>query len=533
MRVIIAPDKFKGTLTAPQAAAAMAAGWRDADPRAEIDQVPVADGGEGTLDALVAALGGERRRARVTGPLGDPVDAEYGLATTEEGVVAIVEMAQASGLRLVSEARRDPRRATTRGTGELILEACRHRPSRLLIGVGGSATNDAGAGMAQALGVRLLDETGRDLPSGGAALRSLARVDLRGLHPSVRDLDVVVICDVDNPLVGPSGASATYGPQKGAMPRDVADLEEALGHFAAVAHRDVGIDLRHLPRAGAAGGLGAGLLAFLGARLRPGFEVVADVIGLRARLAAAEVAVTGEGRYDLQTARGKAPGGVLRLAAEAGCRTVLIAGQVEEGSDPPAEVVYSLSDRGGSEGALARAEELVREAAGDAARTIMAGGAVARTKAVERVREAAARLGLELDVREFPEGPKTAADAARAVGCEVGQIVKSLVFVAGSEPFVALTSGPNRADTARLSELMGGRPVRRATPDEAREATGFSIGGTPPFGHPRPLQMFVDRDLLAHDVVWAAAGTPQSVFPISPADLVAVTEARGADFKER
>ncbi|MGH2724759.1 MAG: glycerate kinase [Actinomycetota bacterium] len=372
MRVVAAPDKFKGTLSAPEAARAVAAGWRDADPRAEVDEVPVADGGEGTLDALLAALGGDRYRVRVTGPLGDPVDASYGVARTPEGLVAIVEMAQASGLRLVSERRRDPLRATTRGTGDLILEACRHRPDRVMVGVGGSATNDAGAGMAQALGVRLLDEAGRDLPPGGAALRRLARIDVRGLHPAVRDAEVVVICDVDNPLVGPVGASAVYGPQKGANPRDVADLDEALAHFAAVANRDLGIDLRHIPRTGAAGGLGAGLLAFLGARLRPGFDVVAGLLDLRRRLEGADVAVTGEGRYDRQTERGKAPSGLLGLAVEAGCRTVLIAGQVDPGGDPPADLVYSLAERAGTEAALARPGDLVRDAAREAAETLLA-----------------------------------------------------------------------------------------------------------------------------------------------------------------
>jgi glycerate kinase len=372
VRVVVAPDKFKGTLTAPEAAASMAAGWREADPRAEVEEVPVADGGEGTLDALLAALGGNHHRVRVTGPLGDPVEAAYGLAPTHDGPVAVVEMAQASGLRLVSERRRDAFRATTRGTGELILEACRRRPRRVLIGVGGSATNDAGAGMAQALGVRLLDEAGHELPPGGAALRRLARIDARALDRSVRDADVVVICDVDNPLVGPMGASAVYGPQKGASVRDVADLEEALAHFAAVVHRDLGIDLRHLPRGGAAGGLAAGLLAFLGARLRPGFEVVADVLDLRHRLAGAEAALTGEGRYDRQSERGKAPAGVLRLAAEAGCRTVLIAGQVEEGVHPPADLVYSLVERVGAKAALDRAGDTVRRAAREAAGTILA-----------------------------------------------------------------------------------------------------------------------------------------------------------------
>jgi glycerate 2-kinase len=370
MRVVVAPDKFKGTLTAREAARAVAEGWLSVDRKAEIEEVPIADGGEGTLDALLAALDGRLERLPATGPLGDPVIAEYGLADTPAGLLAIVEMARASGLELLSEQRRDPLRATTYGTGELIVEACRRRPRRLLVCIGGSATNDAGAGMAQALGIRLLDAEGRDLPPGGAALPGLARIDLGGLEQSVRGVEVVVATDVHNPLVGPQGASVVYGPQKGASPEDVARLDQALGHFAAVVHRDLGIDLRHEPGAGAAGGLGAGLLAFLGARLRPGFEVVAEILRLPERLEAAGVAVTGEGKYDAQTGFGKAPAGLLRLARGARCRTVLIAGRIEEGADPPADMVYSLAERAGPDEAMARASELVIEAAAEAAKAI-------------------------------------------------------------------------------------------------------------------------------------------------------------------
>jgi glycerate kinase len=367
MRVVVAPDKFKGTLSAKDAADALAEGWRRADPRAHVEQVPIADGGEGTLDALVAALDGHRERGRVRGPLGDPADADYGLARSRGELVAIVEMARASGLALVSEQRRDPLRATTFGTGELIRAACAHRPRLLLVCIGGSATNDAGAGMAQALGIRLLDAEGRDLPPGGAALARLAGIDLSGLDPRVRDVEVLVATDVRNPLTGPRGASAVYGPQKGASADDVARLDQALGHFAAVVHRDLGIDLRHEPGAGAAGGLGAGLMAFLGARLRPGFEVVAELLHLRERLEDADVAVTGEGEFDEQTAYGKAPGGLLRLAGEAGCRTVLVAGRVERGIEPPADLVYSLVERVGEREAMSRPREALVDVGADAA----------------------------------------------------------------------------------------------------------------------------------------------------------------------
>jgi glycerate kinase len=368
MRVLVAPDKFKGTLTAAEAARAISAGWRWGDPGAEVVEVPVADGGEGTLESLVAALGGRTERVRVTGPLGDPVDADFGLVGGE-GLTAVVEMATASGLRLISEGRRDPMRATTAGTGELILAAARHRPKLMIVCIGGSATNDGGAGMVQALGAHLRDEAGRDLPPGGAALRRLASIDTTLIAPEVRDMDIVVATDVESPLTGPHGASAVYGPQKGASPEQVSMLDEGLRHFAAVILRDLGLDVRDVPGAGAAGGLGAGLIAFLGARVRPGFEVVADAVGLAERLEAAEVAVTGEGRYDAQTERGKAPAGVLRMAREAGCRAVLIAGEVADGVRPDAGLVYSLAERAGSvEGAMSRAELLLEEAAADAAR---------------------------------------------------------------------------------------------------------------------------------------------------------------------
>jgi glycerate kinase len=367
VRVVIAPDKFKGTLTAPQAAGALAAGWRRGDPRAEVEEVPVADGGDGTLDTLLTALRGERHGLQVTGPLGDPVSAEYGLAQTREGVLAIVEMARASGLALLDQDRRDPLRASTFGTGELILAACRHQPTRLVVCVGGSATNDGGAGAAQALGVRLLDERAEDLPPGAEALERLARIDATALHPSVRGIRVTVATDVDNPLTGPRGASAVFGPQKGASEEDVALLDRALGHLAAVIHRDLGIDVRHVQGGGAAGGLGAGLMAFLGARLRPGFDLVAEVLDLPARLHGADVAVTGEGRFDRQSEGGKAPARLLEMAREARCRSILIAGEIEEGLSPPADLVYSLAVRAGLEAALTRPGELLEEAAADAA----------------------------------------------------------------------------------------------------------------------------------------------------------------------
>jgi glycerate kinase len=374
MHVVVAPDKFEGTLSAKEAAAALATGWRRADRGADVKEIPVADGGKGTLEALLDAMGGRREVVRVTGPLGDPVEADYGLVDAPGGLTAVVEMARASGLALVSEARRDPMRATTRGTGELIAAACRHGPSRAIVCIGGSATNDGGGGMAQALGIRLLDEEDGDLPPGGAALRRLARIDASGLDRAVRGVDVVVASDVDNPLTGPRGASAVYGPQKGATLAQVQRLDQALGHLAAVIHRDLGLDVRDVPGAGAAGGLGAGLIAFLGGRIRPGFEVVAGALDLERRLLDADVVITGEGKYDAQSERGKAPAGVLRLAREAGCRTVLVAGQVEEGAEPPADLIFDLASRAGLDAALHRARELVEDAASEAAAAVRAEG---------------------------------------------------------------------------------------------------------------------------------------------------------------
>ena len=365
MRVLVAPDKFKGTMTAAEAAEAIAGGWRRADPKAEVVEVPLADGGEGTLDALVAALGGERHRMSVSGPLGDPVEAEYALVEAPEGRLGVVEMARASGLQLLSESRRDPSRTTTLGTGELIRAACEQGARRVLVCIGGSATNDGGAGMAQALGIRLLDGQGRDVRPGGAALLDLARIDMSGLDPSVKTAGFLVATDVDNPLVGPHGASAVYGPQKGASPEDVDLLDRALRHFAAIVHRDLGLDVRDTPGAGAAGGLGGGLIAFLGAKLRPGVEVVMDAVHLRERLQSADLAVTGEGAFDEQSLHGKAPAGVLRTAADLGVPAIVLCGRAEVA--PEHVRVFSLVERFGEEPALSRGRELLKELAAEVA----------------------------------------------------------------------------------------------------------------------------------------------------------------------
>jgi glycerate kinase len=366
MRVLIAPDKFRGTLNARQAAEAVAAGWRRVRPHDELDLAPMADGGEGTMAALVAALGGVVVRATVHGPRGDPVRAAFGVAGSAGGRVAIVEMASASGLGLLSDERRDPRRTSSRGTGELIRAALDHAPERLIVGLGGSATNDGGAGMAQALGAQMLDRGGREIGGGGAALVDLDRIVVRDLDLRLAAVRFVAASDVDNPLTGPAGASAVYCPQKGASAEDVVLLDRALGHLAAIAERDLGVDLRDEPGAGAAGGMGFGLMAFLGARVRPGVDVVAEALGLSARMAEADLVITGEGRLDAQSLRGKVPAGVLRLATELSVPALVVCGEVEEGLAVDVPVV-SLVGRFGRDAALGDArrslERLVEEVA--------------------------------------------------------------------------------------------------------------------------------------------------------------------------
>lgn len=333
MRVVIAPDSFKGSLSAAGVAEALARGVRRAWPTAQVTTLPVADGGEGWVETMVRATGGRLISCRVTGPLGEPVEAQYGLFDQDGQGVAVIEMAAASGLTLVPPERRDPRLTTTRGTGELIRDALDRGARRLLVGIGGSATNDGGAGMAQALGVRLLDEAGNDLPPGGAALARLARVDLGGLDPRLAQVEVVVACDVDNPLTGERGASAVYGPQKGATPEMVQELDAALAHYADVVEGVLGRSIRNTPGAGAAGGLGFGLMAFAGARLQRGIDLALDTLQADRHFAGASLVITGEGRVDRQTLHGKVPFGVAQRAKARGIPVVAVGGSI--GPLPP------------------------------------------------------------------------------------------------------------------------------------------------------------------------------------------------------
>ncbi len=326
MKIVIAPDSFKNCLPSQKVCQAIGEGLRAAIPTAQIESVPMADGGEGTVDALVAATGGRRVPIQVTGPLGTPVDAFYGILG--DGVTAVVEMASAAGLHLVPPEKRDPTKTTTYGVGELIRSALQQGCRRIIVGVGGSATNDGGAGMAQALGVRLLDTSGNDLPFGGACLLRLASIDLSGRDPLVSQATFIVACDVVNPLTGPTGASVVYGPQKGATPDQVRLLDRALRHYARVIREQTGKEVETVPGAGAAGGLAAGLLAFCDARLQKGVELVMDVVELGRRIQECDLVITGEGKLDEQTVFGKVPFGVAQVAKKFGKPVIAIAGQV-------------------------------------------------------------------------------------------------------------------------------------------------------------------------------------------------------------
>ncbi|TFZ52711.1 glycerate kinase [Serratia proteamaculans] len=327
-KVVIAPDSFKESLSAMEVAEAIERGFRQIYPQVQYVKLPMADGGEGTVDSMVAATGGEIVRVEVTGPLGQPVSAFYGLLG--EGETAVIEMAAASGLHLAPNGQRDPRITTSYGTGELILAALERGVKAIILGIGGSATNDGGAGMMQALGARLLDDQQQPLPPGGAALARLAQIDLSGVDPRLQQVSVTAACDVDNPLCGPHGASAVFGPQKGATPEMVAQLDAALNHFGRLLQQATGREVLNAPGAGAAGGMGAALLGMLDARLRPGIEIVIETLRLEEALRDACLVITGEGRLDSQSIHGKTPIGVARVAKHYGLPVIGIAGSLSK-----------------------------------------------------------------------------------------------------------------------------------------------------------------------------------------------------------
>ncbi len=334
MKIVIAPDSFKECLTAAQVAQKIEDGMRQVFPDAEYVQVPVADGGEGTLQSLVDATKGRFIEVTVTGPLGEPVAAKFGLLG--DGDTAMIEMAQASGIELVRPENRDPLVATTFGTGELIRAALDQNVRHFIVGIGGSATNDGGAGMLQALGAKLLDDNGQELAHGGAALANLARIDLSAMDARLNECTFISACDVSNPLTGPNGASAIFGPQKGATPAMVDQLDNALRNYATVIERDLGIAVDQVAGAGAAGGMGAALLGFLKAELKPGIDMVMEAVSLAEHVKGADLVITGEGRIDGQTAQGKTPVGVARIAKVENIPVIALAGSVGDG----VEAVY-------------------------------------------------------------------------------------------------------------------------------------------------------------------------------------------------
>lgn len=329
MKIVIAPDSFKDSLIAQGVADAIAVGLAQVWPDAQLLKCPMADGGEGTVESILAACEGQLRRTKVRGPLGNTVDAAWGWLPHNH--TAIIEMAEASGLQLVAPGQRDACVSSTYGTGELIRAALDAGAQRVILAIGGSATNDGGAGALQALGVKLLDAQGQSLAPGGLALAQLARIDLDELDPRLAAVRFDIAADVDNPLCGPHGASAIFGPQKGASPRQVEQLDSALGHFADHCAQVLRKDVRDEPGSGAAGGLGFAAKAFLGAQFQAGVEVVAELVGLAEAVQGADLVITGEGRFDAQTLRGKTPFGVARIARQQGVPVIVIAGTLGEG----------------------------------------------------------------------------------------------------------------------------------------------------------------------------------------------------------
>jgi glycerate kinase len=372
VRICVAPDKFKGSLSAPEVARIIAGGLRRWLPDAQLDVVPVADGGDGTAQTIVAALGGRFVPATVTGPDGRPVKAAYGLIGES---TAVIELAQASGLALVGAGRNDPMTATTAGTGELIAAAIDAGARRIILAIGGSATNDAGSGALAALGAGFFDADGKRLEPGGAALARLDRIDTSALEQRLHGVTIEIASDVANPLCGPGGASAVYGPQKGASPAQVRALDAALRKFAAVVREAAGVDIADVPGAGAAGGVGGGFLGLAHATLRPGAQLVLELVDFPKHLEGAALVVTGEGKLDRQTLSGKAPYAVAQAAKQKGVPAVALAGTVECSPQEldEAGICAALSIVSGPmslDDALRNAEKLLGNAAEMLARTL-------------------------------------------------------------------------------------------------------------------------------------------------------------------
>lgn len=326
MKVVIAIDSLKGSLSSMEAGMAIKDGILAAKPDAEVIVKPLADGGEGTTDALIEGMNGERIDLTVTGPMHTPVDAYYGYL--KDTNTAVMEMASAAGITLVPDSEKNPLLATSYGVGEMINDAIQRGCRNFIIGIGGSVTNDGGIGMLKALGVRFLDENGKDAGEGGQALAKVARIDISGMNPLLKECHIQVACDVNNPLCGENGSTYVYGPQKGVTEDMKKTLDEAMAHFARVTSETLENDYLNTPGAGAAGGLGYAFLAYTGAALTPGIELILDAVGLEEELSGADVVVTGEGRLDFQTAMGKAPVGVARLAKKYNAKVIAFAGSV-------------------------------------------------------------------------------------------------------------------------------------------------------------------------------------------------------------
>lgn len=326
MKVVIAIDSLKGSLSSMEAGMAIKDGILAAKPDAEVIVKPLADGGEGTTDALIEGMNGERIDLTVTGPMHTPVDAYYGYL--KDTNTAVMEMASAAGITLVPDSEKNPLLATSYGVGEMINDAIQRGCRNFIIGIGGSVTNDGGIGMLKALGVRFLDENDEDAGEGGQALAKVARIDVSGMNPLLKECHIQVACDVNNPLCGENGSTYVYGPQKGVTEDMKKTLDEAMAHFARVTSETLENDYMNTPGAGAAGGLGYAFLAYTGAALTPGIELILDAVGLEEELSGADVVVTGEGRLDFQTAMGKAPVGVARLAKKYNAKVIAFAGSV-------------------------------------------------------------------------------------------------------------------------------------------------------------------------------------------------------------
>jgi len=376
MKIVIAPDSYKESLSALEVATAIEQGFREIFPSAVYVKLPVADGGEGTVEAMVAATHGRIVHVSVSGPLGERVEGFYGVSGDEQS--AFIEMAAASGLELVAPAQRNPLKTTSWGTGELIRHALDAGVKHIIIGIGGSATNDGGAGMVQALGARLLDADDRPVGQGGGALETLARIDCSGLDKRLADCRIEVACDVTNPLTGKEGASAVFGPQKGATPEMIVALDRGLAHYARIIARDLDINVLDLAGGGAAGGMGAALYAFCGAELRQGIEIVTDALHLADQVADADLVITGEGRIDSQTIHGKVPVGVAKVAKRFNKPVIGIAGSLtadvgvvhDHGIDAVFSVIYTICSL---DDALANARANVHMAARNIAALLKVG----------------------------------------------------------------------------------------------------------------------------------------------------------------